>query len=57
MKSGETLVLSGYEGTNDSLAQQGVGKPTHYFLGGGYDGTRQREVIVILITPIMMNGA
>jgi type IVB pilus formation R64 PilN family outer membrane protein len=57
MKSGETLVLSGYEGTNDNLAQQGVGKPTNYFLGGGYDGTRQREVIVILITPIMMNGA
>ncbi|APR38333.1 PilN family type IVB pilus formation outer membrane protein [Paraburkholderia sp. SOS3] len=57
MKSGETLVLSGYEGTNDNLAQQGVGKPTHYFFGGGYDGTRQREVIVILITPIMMNGA
>ncbi|MFC0402782.1 PilN family type IVB pilus formation outer membrane protein [Paraburkholderia rhizosphaerae] len=57
MKSGETLVLSGYEGTDDNLAQQGVGKPTNYLLGGGYDGTRQREVIVILITPIMMNGA
>lgn len=57
MKSGETLVLSGYEGTDDSLTKQGVGKPDNYLAGGGYQGTHDREVIVILITPVMMNGA
>jgi type IVB pilus formation R64 PilN family outer membrane protein len=57
MKSGETLVLSGYEGTDDNLVKQGVGKPDNYALGGGYQGTHDREVIVILITPVMMNGA
>lgn len=57
MKSGETLVISGYEGINDNLSQQGVGNPNLYALGGGYQGTRSREVIVILITPITMSGA
>ncbi|MEW6343419.1 MAG: PilN family type IVB pilus formation outer membrane protein [Pseudomonadota bacterium] len=57
MKSGETLVLSGYEGTDDNLNKQGVGSPSNYAFGGGYQGTHDREVIVILITPVMMNGA
>lgn len=57
MKSGETLILSGYEGVNDDLAQRGVGAPSNYLLGGGFDGSRQREAIVILITPVAMNGS
>ncbi|KER67595.1 secretin [Burkholderia cepacia] len=57
MKSGETLILSGYEGVNDDLAQRGVGAPRNYLLGGGFDGARQREAIVILITPVAMNGS
>jgi type IVB pilus formation R64 PilN family outer membrane protein len=57
MKSGETLVLSGYEGTDDNLNRQGVGKPENFAFGGGFQGTQNREVIVILITPVMMNGA
>ena len=57
MKSGQTLVLSGYEGTDDSLTQSGVGKPQNALFGGGYQGTRDREVIVILITPMLLNGA
>lgn len=57
MKSGQTLVLSGYEATNDNLNQSGVGTPRNYAFGGGYQGTRDRQEIVILITPVMMNGA
>ncbi|MBR7963680.1 PilN family type IVB pilus formation outer membrane protein [Burkholderia vietnamiensis] len=57
MKSGETLILSGYEGVNDDLAQRGIGAPQNYLLGGGFDGSRQREAIVILITPVAMNGS
>jgi len=57
MKSGETLVISGYEGTNDNLTKQGVGNPSMFALGGGYEATRARDVIVILITPVTMSGA
>ncbi|WP_323117803.1 PilN family type IVB pilus formation outer membrane protein [Burkholderia alba] len=56
MKSGETLVISGYEGANDALNRQGVGTPDMIALGGGYDAQRAREVIVILITPVTQRG-
>ncbi|AIO69236.1 type IVB pilus formation outer membrane protein, R64 PilN family [Burkholderia oklahomensis] len=56
MKSGETLVISGYEGTNDSLDERGVGAPKMIALGGGYEAQRAREVIVILITPVTQRG-
>ncbi|CAB3772185.1 PilN family type IVB pilus formation outer membrane protein [Paraburkholderia humisilvae] len=57
MKSGQTLVISGYEGVADQNNQQGVGKPSNYLLGGGQSATHSREIIVILISPISMNGA
>jgi hypothetical protein len=56
MKSGETLVISGYEGTNDNSNQSGTGTASMYALGGGYDTNRSREVIVILITPVTQGG-
>ncbi|AOJ71190.1 MULTISPECIES: PilN family type IVB pilus formation outer membrane protein [Burkholderia] len=56
MKSGETLVISGYEGANDSLDERGVGVPKMIALGGGYEAQRSREVIVILITPVTQRG-
>lgn len=56
MKSGETLVISGYEGANDSLDERGVGTPKMIALGGGYEAQRAREVIVILITPVTQRG-
>ena len=57
MKSGETLVISGYEGAADNSTQQGIGKPSNIALGGGYDAKRSREVIVILITPLTVRPA
>jgi type IVB pilus formation R64 PilN family outer membrane protein len=57
MKSGETLVISGYEGAADNSTQQGIGKPSNIVLGGGYDARRSREVIVILITPLTVRPA
>ena len=57
MKSGETLVISGYEGAADNSTQQGVGKPSNILLGGGYNARRSREVIVILITPLTVRTA
>jgi type IVB pilus formation R64 PilN family outer membrane protein len=57
IKSGQTLVISGYEGIVDDGKQQGVGTPHNILLGGGYDAQRAREIIVILLTPVTMNGA
>ncbi|MGZ3237540.1 MAG: PilN family type IVB pilus formation outer membrane protein [Burkholderiaceae bacterium] len=57
MKSNETLIISGFEQTDDNLDQNGVGTPTNYLLGGGFNGTSNKEVIVILITPTTVSGS
>jgi hypothetical protein len=57
MKSGETLVISGFEQFEDGIKGQGVGNPGNFLFGGGYKAETGKEVIVILITPITMGGA
>jgi type IVB pilus formation R64 PilN family outer membrane protein len=56
VKSGQTLVISGYEGINDQNNRQGVGNPSNYAMGG-FNASGTREVIVILLSPIAINGA
>ncbi|UTY59689.1 PilN family type IVB pilus formation outer membrane protein [Massilia sp. erpn] len=57
MRSGETLVVSGFEQVADDLDRQGTGKPGNMLLGGGSKARSAREIIVILITPVAMAGA
>ncbi|AIY39638.1 Lipoprotein [Collimonas arenae] len=57
MKSNQTLIISGFEQTDDNLDRQGVGKANNYLFGGGFNAQANKEVIVILVTPIMMDGA
>lgn len=56
IKSGQTLVLSGYEGMSDDGTQQGVGVPQNLLLGGSVSAARSREIIVILLTPVLTAG-
>jgi type IVB pilus formation R64 PilN family outer membrane protein len=56
MKSNETLIISGFEQTDDNLNEQGVGHPKNFLLGGGVTATANKEVIVILITPTTMGS-
>lgn len=51
MRSNETLIISGFEQTEDNLGRQGVGDPRNYVLGGGFRARADKEVIVVLITP------
>jgi type IVB pilus formation R64 PilN family outer membrane protein len=57
VKSGQTLVISGYEGITDQGNRQGAGVPSNYALGGGLNASRSKEIIVILLSPVVMNGA
>jgi type IVB pilus formation R64 PilN family outer membrane protein len=56
MKSGETLVVSGFEQTDANLDRKGVGSPSFFPLGGGLSAGGGKEVIVILVTPIAMGA-
>ncbi|MDQ7980288.1 PilN family type IVB pilus formation outer membrane protein [Paraburkholderia sp. SARCC-3016] len=57
VKSGQTLVISGYEGIADQDNRQGIGTPANFVAGGGVNASHSREVIVILLSPVTMNGA
>lgn len=54
MKSNETLIISGFEQTDDNLGRSGVGSARNMLLGGGLSAGSTKEVIVILITPVAM---
>jgi type IVB pilus formation R64 PilN family outer membrane protein len=57
MKSGQTLVVSGFEQMEGGVDRQGTGVPSNFLLGGGQGTRSSKEVIVILVTPIAMPGA
>ena len=54
MKSNETLIISGFEQTDENLGRTGVGAPKNMLLGGGFSAGSSKEVIVVLITPVAM---
>ena len=54
MNSGQTLVLSGFDQDSNSLSQSGVGKSSNWWLGGGPNNTKSRDMLVILVTPQVM---
>ena len=54
MKSGETLVLSGYERSEDTLDKTGVGSPSNMALGGTNNAKKAKTMIIILMTPVVL---
>lgn len=57
LRSGQTVVLSGYEQKSDSGNRTGVGDPSFMALGGGLNRSSTREVLVILVTPVIAEPA
>jgi type II secretory pathway component GspD/PulD (secretin) len=56
MKSGETLILAGYERVEDKTDKQGVGKPDNMLTGGSSSADRDRTVLVIMLTPVVLES-
>lgn len=54
LRSGETLVLAGFERRNAAATQTGVGHPSNWLLGGGEDFSRGREIRVLMITANLL---
>lgn len=51
---GQTLVLAGFEQVKSTTTNSGVGHPLFPLLGGGASASKEREVIVIVITPTVL---
>ncbi len=56
MRSGSTLVLTGFEQVANSMTTAGIGQPRLTILGGDAIDERTREVLVILITPEVLES-
>jgi type IVB pilus formation R64 PilN family outer membrane protein len=54
LRNGETLVLSGFEQDSEDSSKLGTGDPGFFGLGGGRMRNTERNVIVVLITPVVM---
>jgi type IVB pilus formation R64 PilN family outer membrane protein len=54
--SGSTLVLTGYNQLQDSSTYTGSGSPFNFFLGGGVQASRSKAIIVILLTPVVLDN-
>lgn len=54
MKTGQTLILSGFQQTGRKGSQQGVGQPGFFGLGGGKTADERDKLLVVLITPVLL---
>jgi len=52
--NGNTLILAGFEQTRSSVRKEGVGVADNWFTGGSNTGRMEREVMVIMITPTIV---
>lgn len=55
--NGSTLVLAGFEQTRSAVAQKGTGTPDNMLLGGNQEGSMSREIMVVLISPILLDAS
>jgi type II secretory pathway component GspD/PulD (secretin) len=56
MRSGSTLVLTGFEKVSDTTKSAGIGKPKMSLLGGQAYNNNTRDVLVILLTPEVLES-
>ena len=56
MKSGESLILSGYERVENEAEKTGVGSADNSLLGGTAIASKQRSILVIILTPVVLES-
>lgn len=54
LKSGDTLVLSGYERVETNSDKEGLGAVNNNILGGHQTIGKKRSIVVILLTPVVL---
>lgn len=54
--SGQSLILTGYEKTSNNIEKSGVGSANNPWLGGSMEATKDRNVLVIILTPVVLDS-
>lgn len=57
LRSGQTLILSGFDEKAEDATKSGVGDPGFFGLGGARLRTSTHSVLVVLITPVLLGQA
>jgi type IVB pilus formation R64 PilN family outer membrane protein len=55
VNNGDTLVLAGFEEVGDKSSDNGIGNPNMKLLGGSRTGDHNHQVLVICITPVVLD--
>ena len=56
MTSGQSLVLTGYERVENTTEKSGIGSATNSLLGGGANAEKTRSILVIILTPVVLES-
>lgn len=56
LKSGESLILSGYERVENNANKTGVGSADNSLLGGTAIAEKTRSLLVIILTPVVLES-
>ena len=56
MSSGESLILTGYEKVSTATKKSGTGSAENSLLGGNADAQKDRSVMVIILTPVVLES-
>ncbi len=56
LKSGQTLIMTGFEKTKNSDSRFGIGDPNFMGLGGGRDTRASRDILVVMLTPQVLKS-
>ena len=56
LKSGESLVLTGYERVENTTEKKGVGSATNSLFGGSALASKDRSILVIILTPVVLES-
>ena len=56
MKSGDTLILSGYERVETASNKTGLGSAENSLLGGTAQANKTRSILVIMLTPLVLES-
>ncbi|ETK19774.1 MULTISPECIES: PilN family type IVB pilus formation outer membrane protein [Pseudomonas] len=54
LRSGETLILTGFDENGDDARKSGVGSPSFFGLGGGRTRSTSHSALVVLVTPVVL---
>lgn len=56
MTSGESLILTGYEKVTSMTKKEGTGSADNSLLGGYANASKERSILVIILTPIVLES-